>query len=76
MLGINTESTLKQHLTDSLNFYRDLFEDEEKDEKEMKKKHQLIEQIDFTSEEKCIEFLNNLEADGGGDPPEAVLDGM
>lgn len=23
-----------------------------------------------------IEFLNNLEADGGGDPPEAVLDGM
>ena len=36
----------------------------------------LTEHIDFTSSEKCIEFLKNLKAVGGGDTPEAVADGL
>ena len=30
----------------------------------------------MTTEKECTEFLDKLEAIGGGDPPEAVLDGM
>jgi hypothetical protein len=31
---------------------------------------------DFTTSEKALAFLNELTADGGGDAPEAVLDGL
>ncbi|CAD8112808.1 unnamed protein product [Paramecium primaurelia] len=36
----------------------------------------VVEMCDFTSENDAIKFLNNLTASGGGDTPEAVLDGL
>lgn len=42
----------------------------------MKDKLKLLEISDFSDATKTIKFLENLDANGGGDPPEAVLDGM
>ena len=38
--------------------------------------NKVVEHLDFTDHTKAISFLLDLEAEGGGDPPEAVFDGL
>lgn len=44
----------------------------------LSKKEELLTFLEFSTDQKVIEFLDSpaMESDGGGDPSEAVLDGM
>lgn len=69
-LAGNVEKTISEHLI------ADLKQSLEDLEEHMKDKDELLSRLDFSTGDEAIKFLDSMECTGGGDPAEAVLDGM